>query len=47
MLKSAKTPSVQRGRMNTRDPVGLTDVQGSEDTRKLTIDKVGMVGLLL
>ena len=28
--------------MNTRDPVGLTDVQGSEDTRKLAIDKVGI-----
>jgi len=32
--------------MNTRD-LGIPDVQGSEDTRKLTIDKVGMVGLLL
>ena len=28
--------------MNTRDPVAIPDVQGSKDTRKLAIDKVGI-----
>src|SRR5712671_3032738 len=28
--------------MNTRDPVAIPDVQGSEDTRRLAIDKVGI-----
>jgi GTP cyclohydrolase I len=28
--------------MNTRDPVAIPDVQGSKDTRKLAIDRVGI-----
>ena len=28
--------------MNTRDPLAIPDVQNSEDTRKLSIDKVGI-----
>src|SRR3954468_19497407 len=43
MLKCASYfPSLKGQHMNSRDKHAIPDVQGSKDTRKLAIDKVGI-----